>query len=40
VQAVQSWNTTWPLKFNGMVFIAAARFDGEADARDWGACNW
>ena len=39
-QAVQSRNTLWPLKFNGMAFVAAMGSSGEADYRDWGACNW
>jgi hypothetical protein len=39
-QAVQSRNTLWPIKFNGMAFVAAVGSNGEADYRDWGACNW
>lgn len=39
-QAVQSRNTIWPIKFNGMAFIAAMGNDGSADSRQWGACNW
>lgn len=39
-QAVQSRNTRWPIKFNGMAFVAAVGSSGEADYRDWGACNW
>jgi len=39
-QAVQSRNTQWPIKFNGMAFIAAMGEEGEPDYRDWGACNW
>ena len=30
-QAVQSRNTRWPIKFNGMAFIAARGSNGEAD---------
>ena len=33
VQAVQSRNTIWPEKFNGMAFIAATE---NPDDRDWG----
>ena len=40
VQAIQSRGTMWPIKFNGMGFIAAMGTNGEADSRDWGACNW
>eukprot|EP00038_Savillea_parva_P029372 m.70674 g.70674 ORF g.70674 m.70674 type:complete len:682 (-) comp8661_c0_seq1:95-2140(-) len=39
-QAVQSRGTMWPIKFNGMAFIAAMGSNGEADSRQWGACNW
>lgn len=39
-QAVQSRNTIWPIKFNGMAFVAAMGDAGQADTRDWGACNW
>jgi len=39
-QAVQSRNTLWPIKFNGMAFVAAMGEAGEPDYRDWGACNW
>ena len=39
-QAVQSRNTMWPIKFNGMAFIAARGSNGEADKRQWGADNW
>ena len=37
VQAVQSRNTIWPIKFNGMAFIAAM---DSPDDRDWGPSNW
>lgn len=39
-QAVQSRNTIWPIKFNGMADIAARGSNGEPDSRGWGACNW
>ena len=39
-QAIQSRKTMWPIKFNGMAFIAQMGNNGEADARDWGSCNW
>lgn len=39
-QAVQSRNTTWPIKFNGQAWIASRGANGEPDSRDWGACNW
>jgi hypothetical protein len=38
VQAIQSRGTIWPLKFNGMAFVAAVnKGGGEPDYRDWGA---
>ena len=37
---MQSRNTKWPIKFNGMAFIAARGANAEADSRGWGACNW
>lgn len=38
VQAIQSRNTIWPIKFNGMAFVAAMNEGhGEADTRQWGA---
>jgi hypothetical protein len=40
-QAVQSRGTIWPIKFNGMAFVAAMdRGHAEADYRDWGPANW
>ena len=41
VHAVQSRNTAWPIKFNGMAFTAAMD-DGKGAAfwRDWGPSNW
>ena len=38
VQAIQSRGTRWPIKFNGMMFVANT--PPNADARDWGPCNW
>ena len=35
-QAIQARNTMWPIKFNGMAFLAAMGTEGEADTRDWG----
>ena len=40
VQAVQSRNTLWPEKFNGMAFTAFAGTSGEAEYRGWGPANW
>jgi len=37
VQAVQSRNTLFPIKFNGCAFIAAM---DDPDGRDWGPSNW
>ena len=39
-QAIQSRNTMWPIKFNGMAFVAQMGNNGEADTRMWGSCNW
>ena len=40
-QAVQSRGTLWPIKFNGMAFVAAMdKGNGEPDSRQWGASNW
>ena len=40
-QAIQSRGTLWPIKFNGMAFIAAMDAgNGEADRRDWGPSTW
>ena len=30
--------TRWPIKFNGMAFVAA--MGTNADYRDWGPSNW
>ena len=41
VHAIQSRGGIWPLKFNGMAFVAAVnKGGGEPDYRDWGASNW
>ena len=40
VQAVQSRNTQFPIKFNGMAFTAFAGTSGEAEYRGWGFANW
>jgi hypothetical protein len=40
VQAVQSRNTIFPIKFNGMAFTAFAGTSGEAEYRGWGFANW
>lgn len=41
VHAVQSRGTLWPIKFNGMAFVAAVNHGGgEPDFRDWGGSNW
>jgi hypothetical protein len=43
VQAVQTraGSTIWPIKFNGMAYIAALNDgNGAADKRDWGPSNW
>jgi alpha-L-fucosidase 2 len=39
-QVIQSRGTKWPIKFNGMAFVAAVGSNGEAEYRDWGASNW
>jgi len=39
-QAIQSRGTKWPIKFNGMAFVAAMGEEGEAEYRDWGSSNW
>jgi hypothetical protein len=40
-QAIQSRGTIWPIKFNGMAFVAAMdKGHAEADYRDWGPANW
>ena len=38
VQAIQSRNVKWPIKFNGMLFTANK--PPLADTRDWGPSNW
>ena len=30
----------WPIKFNGMAFVAAMGNHGEPDSRSWGPSNW
>lgn len=40
VQAVQSRNTIWPIKFNGMAFTSAVGTNGEPEFRQWGPSNW
>ena len=37
-QSIQSRNTKWPIKFNGMAFVAA--MPPNADFRQWGPSNW
>jgi hypothetical protein len=40
-QAIQSRGVLWPIKFNGMAFIAAMNNqNGAAESRSWGPSNW
>jgi hypothetical protein len=39
-QAIQSRNTMWPIKFNGMAFTSAVGTNGEPEFRQWGPSNW